>query len=220
MRNPQGKNVVNMLEIVAVLIMHADFGSLNETDLLHNAELIEHKMNLMLVLFDLRECATINVVEVMLMVRTVMQGFAKLYPEVPMFQSESVLSEIKPTILSLFNEHIQKQLKIKQSKLLTEQGIKYEVENKNSSFANDEAEIKHSTPLILCKDSSEGLGQMAKKFRSDIVQRKKARGRGPKATTASESGDSDSTAITSQSSQSNEETLASKKNRLFKWNDY
>ena len=77
-RNPQGRKVVNVLEILSVLILHSEFGQTNEKDLMHNSELIEHKMNLMLILFDLRDNAKINVVEVMIMARTVMQGFAKM----------------------------------------------------------------------------------------------------------------------------------------------
>ena len=71
-RNPQGRKVVNVLEILSVLILHSEFGQTNEKDLMHNSELIEHKMNLMLILFDLRDSAKINVVEVMIMARTVM----------------------------------------------------------------------------------------------------------------------------------------------------
>lgn len=54
-KNPQGTKVVNALELMSVLILHSDFGQTNEKDLMHNAELIEHKMNLMLILFDLRD---------------------------------------------------------------------------------------------------------------------------------------------------------------------
>jgi hypothetical protein len=63
--------VLNVLEIIAVLVLLADFGQANEKDLLHNAELIEHKINLMLVLFDLRNTSKVNVVEIMIMARTV-----------------------------------------------------------------------------------------------------------------------------------------------------
>lgn len=56
-RNSQGFKVVNVLEILSVLILLADFGQSNEKDLMHNAELIEHKINLMLILFDLRDSA-------------------------------------------------------------------------------------------------------------------------------------------------------------------
>lgn len=55
--------------------------------MLHNAELIEHKMNLMLILFDFRDESKANVVEVMIMARTVMQGFSKLYPNVKFFKN-------------------------------------------------------------------------------------------------------------------------------------
>ncbi len=63
--------MLNVLEIIAVLVLLADFGQANEKDLLHNAELIEHKINLMLVLFDLRNTSKVNVVEIMIMARTV-----------------------------------------------------------------------------------------------------------------------------------------------------
>jgi len=63
---------------------------------MHNAELIEHKLNLMLILFDLRDQAKINVVEVMIMSRTVMQGFSKLYTNIKFFQNEDIIEEIRP----------------------------------------------------------------------------------------------------------------------------
>ena len=52
---------------------------------MHNAEMIEHKINLMLILFDLRDSAHVNVVEVMIMSRTVIQGFSKVYPNIKFF---------------------------------------------------------------------------------------------------------------------------------------
>ena len=84
-KNSQGIKVVNVLEVLSVIVLLANFGQSNEKDLMHNAELIEHKINLLLVLFDLRDEAKVNVVEVMLMARTVLQGFAKLYPSVKFF---------------------------------------------------------------------------------------------------------------------------------------
>ena len=77
--------MVNVLEILSILILLADFGQCNEKDLLHNSELIEHKINLLLILFDLRDTSKVNVVEVMLLSRTVMQAFAKLYPNIKFF---------------------------------------------------------------------------------------------------------------------------------------
>ena len=64
--------MVNVLEVLSVMVLLSEFGQSNEKDLMHNAELIEHKLNLMLILFDLRDQAKINVVEVMIMSRTVM----------------------------------------------------------------------------------------------------------------------------------------------------
>lgn len=84
-KNPQGYKVVNVLEILSILIMLSNFGQYNERDLLHNSELIEHKINLMLILFDLRDSGKVNVVEIMIMARTVLQGFGKLYPSVRFF---------------------------------------------------------------------------------------------------------------------------------------
>jgi hypothetical protein len=84
--------------------------------MLHNAELIEHKMNLMLILFDFRDESKANVVEVMIMARTVMQGFSKLYPNVKFFKNQQVIDEIRPTILNLFSERIEQEIKEEQEK--------------------------------------------------------------------------------------------------------
>ena len=111
-RNAQGYKVVNVLEIISVLILLADFGQSNEKDLMHNAELIEHKINLMLILFDLRDSAKVNVVEVMIMARTVMQGFAKLYPHLKFFQNQEIIDEIRPSILALFTARIEHEILI------------------------------------------------------------------------------------------------------------
>ena len=110
-RNPQGTKMVNMLELVAVLILHSDFGHSNENDCMHNSELVEHKMNLLLILFDLRDSAKVNVVEVIIMARTIMQGFSRLYPAVKFFSNPEVIDEIRPTILALFREKIESEIK-------------------------------------------------------------------------------------------------------------
>lgn len=71
-KNAQGVKVVNLLELLSVIILLCKFGQSNERDLLFNSELIEHKINLMLILFDLREECKMNIVEVMLMARTIL----------------------------------------------------------------------------------------------------------------------------------------------------
>ena len=102
---------MNVLELMSIFILISDFGQPNENDLLHNSELIEHKMNLMLILFDFRDESKANVVEVMIMARTVMQGFARLYPNVKFFKNKEVVEEIRPTILNLFSARIEQEIK-------------------------------------------------------------------------------------------------------------
>jgi hypothetical protein len=58
----------------------ANFGDEDDSNPSQNSELIEHKINLLLILFDMRESNKINVVEIMIMAKTAMQGFAKMYP--------------------------------------------------------------------------------------------------------------------------------------------
>jgi hypothetical protein len=79
---------------------------------MHNAEMIEHKINLMLILFDLRDSAQVNVVEVMIMSRTVMQGFSKVYPNIKFFSNQEIIDEIRPSILKLFTERIEHEIKL------------------------------------------------------------------------------------------------------------
>ena len=111
-KNAQGYKVVNVLEVLCVLILLADFGQTNEKDLMHNAEMIEHKINLMLILFDLRDSAQVNVVEVMIMSRTVMQGFSKVYPSIKFFSNQEIIDEIRPSILKLFTERIEHEIRL------------------------------------------------------------------------------------------------------------
>lgn len=68
-------------------------------------------MNLLLILFDMRESSKANVVEIMIMARTVMQGFSRLYPTVKIFSNQEVIDEIRPSILSLFKERVELEIK-------------------------------------------------------------------------------------------------------------
>ena len=106
-KNAQGVKVVNVLEILSVIILLSNFGQSNEKDLMHNSELIEHKINLLMILFDLRDECKVNVVEVMLLCRTILQGFSKVYPSVKFFQNADIINEIKPSILDLFTHKIE-----------------------------------------------------------------------------------------------------------------
>lgn len=111
-KNSQGDKFVNVLEVLCVITLLANFGQSNEKDLMHNSELIEHKINIMLILFDLREECKVNVVEVMLLARTVMQGFSKVYPNVKFFVNQDIIDEIKPSILELFTAKIEDEIRV------------------------------------------------------------------------------------------------------------
>ena len=92
-RPPQpmtGKRVklINTLEFLTALILLADFGESSNSDLQHNAELIEHKINLMLILFDLRQQSKINIAEVIIMLRTSLQALSKVFPSVSFFKNQ------------------------------------------------------------------------------------------------------------------------------------
>ena len=110
--NSQGKKLVNVLEILSVIVLLSNFGQSNEKDLLHNSELIEHKINLLMILFDLRDECKVNVVEVMLLCRTVLQGFTKVYPTVKFFSNPVIMTEIQPCIMDLFTAKIEAQVKL------------------------------------------------------------------------------------------------------------
>jgi hypothetical protein len=75
------------LELIAVLILLADFGqnNLNNENYLFNADHIEHKINLLLILFDLRGNGKINIVEVMMMIQTVIFAASKVFPKAKFF---------------------------------------------------------------------------------------------------------------------------------------
>ena len=79
--------MINALEFLTALILLADFGESSQDDLQHNAELIEHKINLMLILFDLRKNSKMNIAEVIIMLRTSLQALSKVYPSVSFFKN-------------------------------------------------------------------------------------------------------------------------------------
>jgi len=74
--------------------------------------LIEHKLNLILALFDMRNSGKSNIVEVMFMVQSILRGFAKLYPTVRFFKNPEILEEIKPAILDLLKDYIENEIKL------------------------------------------------------------------------------------------------------------
>ena len=96
------KKVLNVLEFMSALILLADFGESSGDDLQHNAELIEHKVNLLLLLFDLRKETSMNISEVIILLKTAMQSQSKVFPTVLFFRNPAVLNEIKDAMMGLF----------------------------------------------------------------------------------------------------------------------
>lgn len=74
--------------------------------------MIEHKINLILALFDMRNSGKSNIVEVMIMAQSILRGFAKLYPTVRFFKNPEILEEIKPAILDLLKDYIENEIKL------------------------------------------------------------------------------------------------------------
>ncbi len=72
---------------MAVLILLADFrqNNLNYENYLFNADHIEHKVNLLLILFDLRGNGKINIVEVMMMMQSLFYASSKVFPKAKLF---------------------------------------------------------------------------------------------------------------------------------------
>ena len=63
-----------MLEFLTAVILLAHFGESSPSDLVYNAELVEHKINLMLLLFDFRGQNSMNISEIIIMLQTSIQS--------------------------------------------------------------------------------------------------------------------------------------------------
>ena len=103
----QHRKVVNVLEFLASLILLVTFGDNSPNDLHHNAELIEHKINLLLLLFDLRKSGSMNISEVIIMLRTALLSLSKVFPSTQLFKSSQVLNEIKLVMVQTFQTHLE-----------------------------------------------------------------------------------------------------------------
>jgi len=82
------RKVINILEFLSAIILLANFGENSVIDLHHNAELIEHKINLLLLLFDLRKSESMNISEIIIMLRTSILSLSKVFPSVPFFKNQ------------------------------------------------------------------------------------------------------------------------------------
>jgi hypothetical protein len=55
---------------MTAIILLAQLGESSPSDLVHNSELVEHKINLMLLLFDFRQQNSMNISEIIIMLQT------------------------------------------------------------------------------------------------------------------------------------------------------
>ena len=72
-------------------IEQANFGSEEEIKSAHNlkrnSELIEHKINLMILIYTFRDQHSLNISEVIIMARTCMNVMSKIYPKADLFKN-------------------------------------------------------------------------------------------------------------------------------------
>ena len=199
--------LINALEFLTALILLADFGESSNSDLQHNAELIEHKINLMLILFDLRQQSKINIAEVIIMLRTSLQALSKVFPSVSFFKNQTVQSEIKENMMNLFREKL-------------EQGVA-EMHGLGEAQAKEDQKVQD----VDMNEASNFLGFMQAQ-KSGPLGSSQSSPSFMNISTEVSSGDED---INNQMyvpkgisamQRHIHESVAEKKRRLFKWNDY
>ena len=101
------QQVVNVLEFMTAIVLLAQLGESSPSDLVHNSELVEHKINLMLLLFDFREKNEINISEVIIMLTTAIHAMLKIYPETVLFKNQVINDEIKLSMMNLFGDRLE-----------------------------------------------------------------------------------------------------------------
>lgn len=109
-----GYKVVNMLEVFTALILLADFSQSGEvkateeeaklglnadTSVTHasaaeklqaRADMIEHKVNLLVLLFTFRGDSSLNISEIIIMGKTAINALARVFPSVQLFKTQQI----------------------------------------------------------------------------------------------------------------------------------
>lgn len=75
---------VNGLEFLSAIIMLAKFDSFEGFEV--NSQTIDHKLNLLLVLYDFREDGKMNLSEILIMVQNALDAVLKVFPESTILQ--------------------------------------------------------------------------------------------------------------------------------------
>ena len=107
-----GIKVVNTLEVFATLIIFAKFGEPEYENLQLNIDLIEHKINLMILLFTFRDQNSLNISEIIIMAKTAMNALSRVFPSIPLFKSSQVQDELKERLIEMFKQKIEDQIKL------------------------------------------------------------------------------------------------------------
>lgn len=124
-------------------------------------------MNLILILFDVRDSSKFNVVEVMMMARTVMQGFSKMYPNVKFFKNEAVIQEIRPSIMTLFTDYIEQEIERQQQELSKQVTLQ-----QRSSSSVNRAFDERASSILLSKQAGKSPLRQSNQFGQTKPQRR------------------------------------------------
>ncbi|CDW72382.1 UNKNOWN [Stylonychia lemnae] len=189
-------NVINMLEVFTALTILADFGCNGLENIASNSDQIEHKINLLILLFTFREQQSLNISEVIIMAKTCLSCMNKMYPEAEVFKNKQVQEEIKNLMIDLFLQRIEDTIRAEKTQSRQNANERQKQSQKVEPMVERAANVglmkKYSPVSEMVPSSGFGspFGQQ---------QQQKKRGYDP---------------------EHQHETLEEKKDRLFKWNQY
>jgi hypothetical protein len=70
-------------------------------------DLIEHKVNLLILLFSFRENQTLNISEIIIMAKTALRSLQRVFPAAHFFKNQKLFEEIRTLMVSLFQKRIE-----------------------------------------------------------------------------------------------------------------
>ncbi len=102
-----------MLQVFTAIIILADFGEEVEgkINVQLNCDLIEHKLNLMILLFTFREQNSLTISEIIIMSKTLFSTMHRLFPEAEVFSHKGIQDEIKKLMMNLFQAKIEEHIR-------------------------------------------------------------------------------------------------------------
>jgi hypothetical protein len=71
-----------------------------------HADEIEHKVNLMVLLFTFRDNQTLNISEIIIMGKTALSALNRIFPHSALFKTPLIHEEIKTLMMGLFQKRI------------------------------------------------------------------------------------------------------------------